>query len=152
MPVRPSIPSPLFPVRSPRPDCPTKWGKSKTSAISLGDAKPRRQADRTREFRPRAPRIVQSHDNGGFIQDAGNSCFCTRVERWSRHAHLVRDTGKDTETVTAALSREANRLLARYIATLLWDRGEAMAGNQRATVDTDVAGDSTLLADEMHQR
>ena len=84
-------------------------------------------------------RAIPGHWEGDLIQGAHQSYIGTLVERWSRYVHLVRVTGKDTETVTAALIREVQRLPAGLMATLTWDRGKEMAGHQRFTVATDVA-------------
>ncbi len=86
-----------------------------------------------------ADRAIPGHWEGDLIQGTNHSYIGTLVERWSRYVHLVRVTGKDTETVTAALIREVKRVPAGVMATLTWDRGKEMAGHQTFTVATDVA-------------
>ena len=52
---------------------------------------------------------------------------------------LVRVSGKDTESVVAALSEQIRRLPRTMIDTLTWDRGTEMAAHKNFTVATDVA-------------
>jgi IS30 family transposase len=60
------------------------------------------------------------------------------VERHSRFVILVGLDGKDTRTVTDALSREVRRLPEQLRRSLTWDRGTEMAEHARFTVATDV--------------
>ncbi len=50
----------------------------------------------------------------------------------------MRVSGKDTETVVAALSEQIRRLPKAMIDTLTWDRGPEMAAHKNFTVATDV--------------
>jgi IS30 family transposase len=52
---------------------------------------------------------------------------------------LVRVSGKDTESVVGALSRQIQLLPKAMMATLSWDRGTEMADHKKFTVATDVA-------------
>jgi IS30 family transposase len=51
---------------------------------------------------------------------------------------LVRVSGKDTESVVGALSRQIRRLPKAMMDTLTWDRGTEMADHEKFTVATDV--------------
>jgi IS30 family transposase len=52
---------------------------------------------------------------------------------------LVRVSGKHTESVVAALSKQIRRLPRTIIDTLTWYRGTEMAAHEHFTVATDVA-------------
>jgi IS30 family transposase len=62
----------------------------------------------------------------------------TLVERHSRFLILVALAGKDTRSVTSALTREVGRLPQQLRASLTWDRGTEMADHAKFTVATDV--------------
>lgn len=51
---------------------------------------------------------------------------------------LVKLTGKDTETVTNALIRNAHKLPNELYKSLTWDRGKEMADHRRFTLATDI--------------
>jgi IS30 family transposase len=93
-----------------------------------------------RERPPEAgDRAVPGHWEGDLIAGSRNTHVATLVERSSRFVMLVRVSGKDTESVVAALSEQIRRLPRTMIDTLTWDRGTEMAAHKRFTVATDVA-------------
>jgi IS30 family transposase len=83
-------------------------------------------------------RAIPGHWEGDLLSGAGNSHIATLVERHSRFVILVGLDGKDTRTVTDALSREVRRLPEQLRRSLTWDRGTEMAEHARFTVATDV--------------
>ena len=83
-------------------------------------------------------RAIPGHWEGDLLSGAGNSHVATLVERHSRFLVLVAVDGKDTRTVTNALSREVRRLPEKLRGSLTWDRGMEMAQHARFTVATDV--------------
>ncbi len=92
-----------------------------------------------RERPPEAEdRAVPGHWEGDLIAGSRNTHVATLVERSSRFVMLVRVSGKDTESVVAALSEQIRRLPKTMIDTLTWDRGTEMAAHKRFTVATDV--------------
>ena len=84
-------------------------------------------------------RAVPGHWEGDLLSGSRNTHVATLVERSSRFVMLVRVSGKDTESVVAALSEQIRRLPKTTIDTLTWDRGTEMAAHKRFTVATDVA-------------
>jgi IS30 family transposase len=82
---------------------------------------------------------VPGHWEGDLIAGSRNTHVATLVERSSRFVMLVRVSGKDTESVVAALSEQIRRLARTMIDTLTWDRGPEMAAHKNFTVATDVA-------------
>ena len=83
-------------------------------------------------------RAVPGHWEGDLISGAANSYLATLVERHSRFLMLVPVAGKDTRSVTAALSEQICQLPEQMRASLTWDRGTEMAEHARFTVATDV--------------
>jgi IS30 family transposase len=85
-----------------------------------------------------ADRAIPGHWEGDLLAGAGNSHVATLVERSSRFLMLIAVKGKDTRSVTTALSREVRRLPQQLRSSLTWDRGLEMADHARFTVATDV--------------
>ncbi len=85
-----------------------------------------------------ADRAIPGHWEGDLLAGAGNSHVATLVERHSRFLMLVAVDGKDTRSVTSALSRQVSRLPQQLRSSLTWDRGMEMAEHARFTVATDV--------------
>jgi IS30 family transposase len=84
-------------------------------------------------------RAVPGHWEGDLIAGkAGKTHIATLVERHSRFVMLVALKGKDTSSVTEALSAKVRRLPAELRSSLTWDRGQEMAAHARFTVATDV--------------
>jgi IS30 family transposase len=85
-----------------------------------------------------ADRAIPGHWEGDLIAGAANSHIATLVERHSRFVMLVAVDGKNTRSVTSALSRHVRELPQQLRASLTWDRGLEMAEHARFTVATDV--------------
>jgi IS30 family transposase len=104
---------------------------------------PRGQIKEAVSIRERPPeaedRAVPGHWEGDLLAGSRNTHVATLVERSSRFVMLVQVSGKDTESVVAALSEQIRRLPKTMMATLTWDRGTEMAAHKRFTVATDVS-------------
>jgi IS30 family transposase len=85
-----------------------------------------------------ADRAVPGHWEGDLLFGSKNSQIATLVERHTRYAMLVKVTGKDTETVTNALLKNARKLPQELYKSLTWDRGKEMAEHKRFTLATDL--------------
>jgi IS30 family transposase len=85
-----------------------------------------------------ADRAIPGHWEGDLLAGAGNSHVATLVERHSRFLMLVAVDGKDTRSVTSALSRQVSRLPQQLRSSLTWDRGMEMAEHAHFTIATDV--------------
>jgi IS30 family transposase len=83
-------------------------------------------------------RAVPGHWEGDLLCGSSNSQIATLVERHTRYVMLVKVTGKDTETVTNALIKNARKLPQELYKTLTWDRGKEMADHRRFTLATDI--------------
>ena len=83
-------------------------------------------------------RAIPGHWEGDLLAGAANTHIATLVERHSRFVMLVAVDGKDTRTVTSALSRHVLRLPEQLRSSLTWDRGTEMAEHARFTIATDV--------------
>lgn len=92
-----------------------------------------------RERPPEATdRAIPGHWEGDLLAGASNSHVATLVERHSRFLMLIALEGKDTRSVTRALSRHVQELPEQLRASLTWDRGTEMAEHARFSVATDV--------------
>src|SRR5215210_3155644 len=104
---------------------------------------PRGQIKEAVSIRERPPeaedRAVPGHWEGDLLAGSRNTHVATLVERSSRFVVLVRVSGKDTQSVVAALSGQIRRLPRTMIDTLTWDRGTEMAAHKSFTVATDVS-------------
>jgi IS30 family transposase len=83
-------------------------------------------------------RAIPGHWEGDLLAGGTNTQIATLVERHSRFVMLVALKGKDTRSVTRALSEQVRRLPEELRSSLTWDRGLEMAGHARFTVATDV--------------
>ena len=83
-------------------------------------------------------RAIPGHWEGDLLAGAANSHIATLVERHSRFVMLVAIDGKDTRSVTSALTRQVRELPEQLRASLTWDRGMEMAEHARFTIATDV--------------
>ena len=103
---------------------------------------PRGQIKEAVSIRERPPevedRAVPGHWEGDLVSGSRNTHIATLVERSSRFVMLVRLSGKDTESVVAALGEQIRRLPGTMMDTLTWDRGPEMAAHKKFTVATDV--------------
>jgi IS30 family transposase len=73
-----------------------------------------------------------------LISGAANTYLATLVERHSRFVMLVPVEGKDTHSVTRALSEHVRRWPQQLRASLTWDRGTEMADHAKFTITTNV--------------
>ncbi|MCB9609014.1 MAG: IS30 family transposase [Polyangiaceae bacterium] len=91
-------------------------------------------------LRPRAveTRRQVGHWEGDLITGSSNTHIATLVERHSRATILVRVDGKDSLTVTNALSRVFKRMPSATCRSLTWDRGTELAQHQVFTRKTGV--------------
>jgi IS30 family transposase len=83
-------------------------------------------------------RAIPGHWEGDLLAGAANTHIATLVERHSRFVMLVAVDGKDTRSVTRALSRHVRHLPQQLRSSLTWDRGAEMAAHARFTIATDV--------------
>jgi len=83
-------------------------------------------------------RAVPGHWEGDLVIGSGNSQIATLVERSTRYLMLLKVQSKDTQTVTDALIRHAQKLPEELYQSLTWDRGTEMHGHKRFTVATDI--------------
>ena len=83
-------------------------------------------------------RAVPGHWEGDLLFGTVNSYIATLVERKTRFVMLVKVTGKDTETVTAAIKKQLTRLPVQLRKSLTWDRGSEMSGHKDFSVETGV--------------
>ena len=83
-------------------------------------------------------RAVPGHWEGDLICGSNNSFIATPVERHTRYVMLAKVSGKETETVTNALIKQARKLPNELYKSLNWDRGSEMADHQRFTLDTEI--------------
>jgi IS30 family transposase len=91
-------------------------------------------ADRPPEIEDRA---VPGHWEGDLIAGFASSYIATLVERQSRFTMLVKVSGKDTQAVVAALSKQVQKLPAQLRKSLTWDRGMELADHKTFTLATD---------------
>jgi len=83
-------------------------------------------------------RAVPGHWEGDLLFGSRNSQIATLVERQTRYLMLVKVAGKDTETVSDALIKNARKLPDELYQSLTWDRGKEMADHKRFTLATDI--------------
>jgi IS30 family transposase len=83
-------------------------------------------------------RAIPGHWEGDLLAGGANTHIATLVERHSRFVMLVAVDGKDTRSVTTALSTQVRRLPEQLRSSLTWDRGTEMAEHARFTIATDV--------------
>jgi len=83
-------------------------------------------------------RAIPGHWEGDLLAGAANTHIATLVERHSRFVMLVAVDGKDTRSVTQALSSQVLCLPEQLRCSLTWDRGTEMAEHARFTIATDV--------------
>jgi IS30 family transposase len=91
--------------------------------------------DRPAEVEDRA---VPGHWEGDLLAGSNNTHIATLVERQSRFTMLVKVSGKDSQTVVKALTRQVRCLPAELRRSLTWDRGLEMATHKEFSIATDV--------------
>jgi len=69
---------------------------------------------------------------------SNNSYIATLVERQARFVMLAKVENKDTQSVTAALIKQARKLPKELYKSLTWDRRSEMAGHAKFTVATQI--------------
>jgi IS30 family transposase len=83
-------------------------------------------------------RAIPGHWEGDLLAGGANSHVATLVERHSRFLMLIAVDGKDTRSVTRALSEQVARLPEQLRSSLTWDRGMEMAEHAQFTIATEV--------------
>ena len=83
-------------------------------------------------------RAVPGHWEGDLIAGSKNSFIATLVERRTRYVMLAKVSGKETQTVVAALAAQVRHLPRELRRTLTWDRGKELADHKSLTLATDL--------------
>ena len=83
-------------------------------------------------------RAVPGHWEGDLLSGSKNSYIATLVERHTRYVMLAKVANKDTQTVIAALIKQAKKLPNELYKSLTWDRGKELT--------------STLYVGDRHRR
>ncbi len=83
-------------------------------------------------------RAVPGHWEGDLIAGSKNSFIATLVERRTRYVMLAKVSGKETQTVVAALAAQVQHLPRELRRTLTWDRGKELADHKSLTLATDL--------------
>lgn len=81
-------------------------------------------------------RSVTGHWEGDLIAGSNNTHIATLVERKSRYTVLVKVEGKDTKSVTNALSKKILDLPENLRKSLTWDRGMELANHKELSMVT----------------
>ena len=84
-------------------------------------------------------RAVPGHWEGDLLSGSKNSYIATLVERHTRYVMLARVANKDTQTVIAALIKQAKKLPNELYKSLTWDRGKELTDHRRFTLATNIA-------------
>jgi len=83
-------------------------------------------------------RAIPGHWEGDLIQGTKNSFIATLVERHSRYVMLAKLDNKNTDTVVAALIKQAKKLPSELYKSLTWDRGSELAAHESFTLATNI--------------
>ena len=83
-------------------------------------------------------RAIPGHWEGDLIAGSKNSYIATLVERRTRYVMLAKVSGKETETVVAALAGQIRHLPRELRCTLTWDRGKELANHKNLKLATDL--------------
>ena len=78
------------------------------------------------------------HWEGDLIAGAKNSFIATLVERRTRYVMLARVSGKETQTVVAALAAQVQHLPRELRLSLTWDRGKELADHKSLSLATEL--------------
>ena len=83
-------------------------------------------------------RAIPGHWEGDLIAGSKNSFIATLVERRTRYVMLARVSGKDTQTVVAALAAQVQHLPRELRLSLTWDRGKELADHKSLSLATEL--------------
>ena len=83
-------------------------------------------------------RAVPGHWEGDLLSGSKNSSIATLVERHTRYVMLAKVANKDTQTVIAALIKQAKKLPNELYKSLTWDRGKELTDHRRFTLAIDI--------------
>jgi IS30 family transposase len=83
-------------------------------------------------------RAIPGHWEGDLIAGSKNSFIATLVERRTRYVMLAKVSGKETQTVVAALAAQVRHLPRELCLSLTWDRGKELADHKSLTLATDL--------------
>ena len=75
---------------------------------------------------------------GDLLLGAKSSQIITLVEHQSRYLMLAKVPNRTTQTVVAALIKQARKLPDELYKSLTWDNGGELADHQRFSIATDV--------------
>ena len=85
-----------------------------------------------------SPATGPGHWEGDLIAGSKNSFIATLVERRTRYVMLARVSGKDTQTVVAALAAQVQHLPRELRLSLTWDRGKELADHKQLALATEL--------------
>ena len=83
-------------------------------------------------------RAVPGHWEGDLLTGSKNSYIATLVERHTRYVMLAKVANKDTQTVIAALIKQAKKLPNELYKSLTWDRGKELTDHRQFTLATNI--------------
>lgn len=83
-------------------------------------------------------RAIPGHWEGDLIQGGNNSFIATIVERQTRFVVLAKVTGKETETVVKAISKQMMKFPRLLRKSLTWDRGSELKAHKKFSMATDM--------------
>jgi IS30 family transposase len=83
-------------------------------------------------------RAIPGHWEGDLIAGSKNSFIATLVERRTRYVMLAKVSGKETQTVVAALAAQVKHLPSELRLSLTWDRGKELADHKSLTLATEL--------------
>ena len=81
-------------------------------------------------------RAIPGHWEGDLIAGSKNSFIATLVERRTRYVMLAKVSGKETQTVVAALAAQVQNLPRELRLSLTWDRGKELADHKSLSLAT----------------
>ena len=83
-------------------------------------------------------RAIPGHWEGDLIAGSRNSFIATLVERRTRYVMLAKVSGKETQTVVAALAAQVQHLPRELRLSLSWDRGKELADHKSLSLATEL--------------
>ena len=84
-------------------------------------------------------RTIPGHREDDLTAGSRNSFIDTLVARRTRYVMLAKVSGKETQTVVAALAQQVRHLPGELRLSLTLDRGEERADHKRLTLATDLS-------------